>query len=78
MALAFVTPTVATNAAFFVVFGIFVVAIVALAVFIVVWAVRHDMAGWKVWRKQQEDAARAAGTVPPDGAPNRPRRLGEK
>jgi hypothetical protein len=78
MALAFVTPTVATNAAFFVVFGIFVVAIVALAVFIVVWAVRHDMAGWKVWRKKQEDAARAAGTLPPDGTPARPRRFGEK
>jgi uncharacterized membrane protein YdbT with pleckstrin-like domain len=78
MALAFVTPIMATNAAFFVVFGIFVVAIVALAVFIVVWAVRHDMAGWKVWRKKQEDAARAAGTLPPDGAPPRPRRLGGK
>jgi hypothetical protein len=78
MVLALVTPTVATNAAFFVVFGIFVVAIVALAVFIVVWAVRHDMAGWKIWRKQQEDAARAAGTLPADGTPNRPRRLGGK
>ena len=78
MALALVTPIVATNAAFFVVFGIFVVAIVALAVFIIVWAVRHDRAGWKIWRKEQEDAARAAGTLPPDGIPPRPRRLGGK
>jgi uncharacterized membrane protein YdbT with pleckstrin-like domain len=78
MALALVTPIVATNVAFFVVFGIFVVAIVALAVFIVVWAVRHDMAGWKIWRGQQEDAAEAAGTLPPDGPPARPRRLGGK
>ena len=73
MVLAFVTPTVATNAAFFVVFGIFVVAFVVLIVLIIMWAVRHDMAGWKVWRKEQEEAARAAGTLPPDGPPTRPR-----
>jgi hypothetical protein len=78
MSLALVIPIVATNTAFFVVFGIFVVAIVVLAVLIVMWAVRHDMAGWKVWRKKQEDAARAAGTLPPEGAPVRPRRLGGK
>jgi len=78
MALAHVTPIVATNVAFFVVFGIFVVAIVTLAVLTIVWAVRHDMSGWKIWRKQQEDAARAAGTLPTDGPPTRPRRLGGK
>jgi hypothetical protein len=71
-----VTPIVATNVAFFVVFGLFVVAILALAVIVIMWAVRHDMAGWKVWRKRQEEAARAAGTLPPDETPARPRRPG--
>jgi membrane protein YdbS with pleckstrin-like domain len=71
MALALVSPTVATNTAFFVVFGIFVVAIVVLAVLVIMWAVRHDMAGWKVWRKEQEEAARTAGTLPADGRPAR-------
>ena len=71
MALDLVSPTVATNTAFFVVFGIFVVAILVLVVLIIMWAVRHDMAGWKVWRKEQEEAARAAGTLPPDGPPAR-------
>jgi hypothetical protein len=78
MALALVSPIVATNTAFFVVFGIFVVAILVLVVLVVMWAVRHDMAGWKVWRKRQEDAARAAGTLLPDGTPARPRRPGRK
>ncbi len=71
MALALVSPTVATNTAFFVVFGVFVVAIVVLVVLIIMWAVRHDMAGWKVWRKEQEEAARTAGTLPVDGRPAR-------
>jgi hypothetical protein len=71
MASAFVSPALATNTAFFVVFGIFVVAFVVLIVLIIMWAVRHDMAGWKVWRKEQEEAARAAGTLPPDGPPAR-------
>ena len=44
---------------------------VVLAVLIIMWAVRHDMAGWKVWRKEQEEAARTAGTLPADGRPTR-------
>jgi hypothetical protein len=52
----------ATNAAFFVVFGIFVVAMIVLVVIVVMWAVRHDVAGRKAWRERQ----RAGGSPPPD------------
>jgi heme exporter protein D len=50
------------NAAFFVIFGIFVVAMLVLVVVVVRWAVRHDLAGRKAWRERQ----RAAGTPPHD------------
>ncbi|HXN59305.1 MAG TPA: hypothetical protein VN886_02525 [Acidimicrobiales bacterium] len=65
----------ATDAAFYVVFGIFVVAMVVLAVIIVVWAVRHDMTGWKAWRKRQETAMLAQQAHPPvqDTPPAPPR-----
>ena len=52
----------AGNTAFFVIFGIFVVAIIALAVIVIMWAVRHDLAGRKAWRERQE----AGGSSPPD------------
>jgi hypothetical protein len=55
----------ATNTAFYVVFGIFVVAMVVLAVIIVIWAVRHDMTGWKAFRQRQEAAALAQQARPP-------------
>ena len=54
----------AGNIAFFVIFGIFVVAFVALAVIVIMWAVRHDLAGRKAWRARQE--ARARGEEPPE------------
>ena len=44
----------AGNTAFFVIFGIFVVAMLALVVIVIMWAVRHDMAGRKDWRTRQE------------------------
>jgi hypothetical protein len=44
----------AGNTAFFVIFGIFVLAVLALAVIVVRWAVRHDVAGRKAWRARQE------------------------
>ena len=50
----------AGNTAFFVIFGIFVVAMIALVVIVIMWAVRHDMAGRKAWRARQEARARAA------------------
>src|ERR1700744_3658590 len=37
----------AGNTAFFVIFGIFVVAMLTLVVIVILWAVRHDVAGRK-------------------------------
>ena len=54
----------AGNTAFFVIFGIFVVAVIALAVIVIMWAVRHDLAGRQAWRARQE--ARARGEDPPE------------
>lgn len=42
------------NAAFFVIFGIFIAAMVVLVVIVIVWAVRHDVAGRREWRQRQE------------------------
>ena len=52
----------AGNTAFFVIFGIFVVAMLALVVIVIMWAVRHDMAGRKDWRIRQESRVQP----PPD------------
>lgn len=49
----------ATNTAFAVVFGVFVVAMVVLIVLIIVWAVRHDIAGRRAWRARRERAWRS-------------------
>jgi hypothetical protein len=68
MALEPVASALATDAAFFAIFGIFVAAMVVLVVVVVVWAVRHDMAGRKAWRQRQE----AAGQGPP-APPSPPR-----
>ena len=46
----------ATSTAFFVVFGVFVVAMLVLIAIIIVWAVRHDVAGRRAWRRRQEAA----------------------
>jgi hypothetical protein len=54
MAPALVLPAPATNAAFFVVFGVFVVAMVVLVVIIIVWAVRHDVVGRRAWLNRQQ------------------------
>jgi hypothetical protein len=59
----------AGNTAFFVIFGVFVVAMIVLAVIVIMWAVRHDLAGRQAWRVRQE--ARARGQQLPD-LPNRP------
>jgi hypothetical protein len=54
----------AGTTAFFVIFGIFVVAMLVLVVIVIRWAVRHDMAGRKAWRARQE-----ARVQPPPDAP---------
>jgi hypothetical protein len=68
MAPALVPPAPATDTAFFVIFGIFVVALVVLAVIVIVWAVRHDVAGRRAWRERQEAAQRHP-PPPPGTAP---------
>ena len=57
----------ATNTAFAVVFGVFVVAIVVLIVIIIVWAVRHDVAGRRAWRARREAAWHAQAQGHDDG-----------
>jgi hypothetical protein len=49
------------NAAFVVVFSIFVVAFVGLLVFVAVWAIRRDAAGRRRWQEQRS----APGGGPP-------------
>jgi hypothetical protein len=57
-------PTLATNAAFAVVFAVFVVALLVLVVVAVTWAVRHDKAGRQAWLQRRREAA--------EGGPSRP------
>jgi hypothetical protein len=54
----------AGTTAFFVIFGIFVVAMLALVVIVIRWAVRHDMAGRKAWRARQEARVQPPPDVP--------------
>ncbi len=53
----------AGNTAFFVIFGVFVAAMLALVVIVILWAVRHDVAGRRAWRSRQE----ARVQPPPEG-----------
>jgi hypothetical protein len=62
----------AGNTAFFVIFGIFVVAIIALAVIVIMWAVRHDLAGRQAWRARQEARVQGQQPDPPGTAPGAP------
>ena len=50
-------PLLAVNVAFVVVFGIFVVAFVALMVFIAVWAIRRDKASRDAWLENRDDVS---------------------
>lgn len=45
--------TAHSNAAFAVVFGIFVVALLILAVVVVTWAIRRDRNGLREWRRRR-------------------------
>jgi hypothetical protein len=59
----------AANAAFVVVFGIFIVALLVMIVIVLLWAIRRDRQGRIEWRQRQQDEA-----APGDGdaAPPRP------
>jgi len=65
VAAATVLAASAGNTAFFVVFGLFAVAMVVLVVIVIVWAVRHDMAGRAAWRERQMARARQHRQRPP-------------
>jgi hypothetical protein len=55
MALTLLTPLPATNTAFLVIFGVFVVAMLVLIVLVLTWAIRRDKAGREAWRRRQDD-----------------------
>jgi hypothetical protein len=59
-------PATASNVAFFVIFGVFVAAMLVLIAIIIVWAVKHDVAGRKAWLERRE---RAGQRNPPRGTP---------
>jgi hypothetical protein len=63
MVLALLSPLLAVNTAFVVVFGIFVVAMAVLVVLVLTWAIRRDKAGRQAWRQRQE------GETPPTPGP---------
>jgi hypothetical protein len=75
---AFVPPVPATNAAFVVVFGLFVVALVVLVVIVIVWAVRHDIVGRRAWRERQEAVWRARDEADPLAPPQPRARLRQR
>ena len=66
-ALVLLAPAAASNVAFFVIFGVFVAAMLVLIGIIIVWAVRHDMAGRRAWMERRRQAATGRQN-PPGGA----------
>jgi hypothetical protein len=55
MAPALLSPELAaSNTAFFVIFGVFVVAFVVLAFITVRWAIRRDRSGRQAWEEQRQ------------------------
>ena len=69
---AFVPLASASNAAFYTIFGIFVAAMLVLIVIILVWAIRHDIAGRAAWRERQEQAADQPADHPTARPPDAP------
>ncbi len=62
-------PLVASDVAFAVVFGVFLVALLTLIVIVVRWAIRRDRQGRAAWRERQAGGTAAADgdTPPPPG-----------
>jgi hypothetical protein len=59
-------PLLASDVAFAVLFGIFIVALLVLIVIVLTWSVRRDKQGRAAWRQRQLDRnAAAEGDVPP-------------
>ncbi len=68
-------PLLASNVAFAVLFGIFIVALAVLIVVVLMWAIRSDRKGRAAWRQRQlERSAPAEGDVPPPPRPSPPPR----
>jgi hypothetical protein len=65
-ALVLLAPAAASNVAFYVIFGIFVAAMLVLIGIILVWAVRHDMTGRRAWMERRQAAQ--GRQDPPGGA----------
>ncbi len=60
----------ASNVAFAVIFGIFLVALVVLIVIVLTWAIRSDRKGRAAWRQRQLDRSAASeADVPPPPLP---------
>jgi hypothetical protein len=63
-------PLLASDAAFAVVFGLFIAALLAMIVVVLTWAFRRDRQGRAAWRQRQQDRSSAAeGDVPPAPRP---------
>jgi hypothetical protein len=58
-------PLLASNVAFAVIFGIFVVALVVLIVITLTWALRRDRIGRAQWRQRQAERSAAGESDPP-------------
>jgi hypothetical protein len=52
-------PLLAANAAFVVLFTVFIVALLSLIVIVLVWAIRRDRQGRIAWRERQQRSASA-------------------
>jgi hypothetical protein len=50
-----VAVLIASNVAFAIVFGIFVLAMLVLAVVVMLWAIRRDRAGRANWLRRRQD-----------------------
>jgi hypothetical protein len=63
-------PLLASDVAFTVLFGIFIVALLVMIVITLTWAIRRDKQGRVAWRqRQQERTSAAEGDVPPAPRP---------
>jgi hypothetical protein len=64
-----VTPLVAASPAFYVVFGVFAVAFLALSIVTIGWAIRQDRSGRDRWRQRQQAGQGDQEPGPPTASP---------
>ena len=63
-ALVLLAPAAASNVAFFVIFGVFVAAMLVLIAIILVWAIRHDIAGRRAWVERRRQGVQGRQNPP--------------